>query len=141
MKPVQTPCKNCVFAEYEDITQIGCSAGQLDKFRQNNIEIIEAYDHEKEFYVINGKMCQMSRSASWGIKHPKENWVKVARQETNIKYQVFVVSKGDLEKLASTIKSLYEQEIKPRHIVVISNNQDKHKEILEIFKYQKGSIV
>jgi hypothetical protein len=55
----QTNCKNCVFAVYADKTQTGCSNNRLKFF-----ETIEAYDLEKEFYVVKG-FCNYYRPPSW----------------------------------------------------------------------------
>ena len=59
---LQTSCKNCTFAIYDDGTQVGCVANRIEKFDKNNI--IEAYDNEKEFYVIN-EFCNLYRSLAW----------------------------------------------------------------------------
>lgn len=56
---LQTSCKDCILAEYNGITQIGCQANRISKF--NNV--IEAYDEEKEFYVID-KFCNYYRHNS-----------------------------------------------------------------------------
>ena len=62
---VHTPCKNCVFAEYDNKTQIGCHLDYIDRFKQSNIDIIEAWDEEKEFYIINKKKCVGYRENKW----------------------------------------------------------------------------
>lgn len=62
---VHTPCKNCVFAKYDGNTQIDCSLDFISKLRHNNTEILEAYDNEKEFYVINNKKCIGYRENKW----------------------------------------------------------------------------
>ena len=66
-RKLQTSCKNCTFAIYDGITQTGCSANRIEKFDQS--DIIEAYDNEKEFYVIN-KFCNLYRSQSWNGGQP-----------------------------------------------------------------------
>lgn len=54
-----TPCKDCIFAEYNKRgTQIECRMGLLEKYKQlDHIDIIEAFDEEKDFYIISGKKC------------------------------------------------------------------------------------
>ena len=39
-----TSCKDCVFADYEGVTQTGCSRGKLDIFKDRKIPIVEAED-------------------------------------------------------------------------------------------------
>lgn len=52
---VRTSCKNCVLAIYDGNTQTGCTADRL-----NNFEKFEAYDEDKEFYVIE-RLCNYYR--------------------------------------------------------------------------------
>lgn len=66
---IHTPCKNCVAAVYKNHTQTDCYFKQLDKFKEN---VLEVYDGEKEFFVIDKKKCMYYRESSWlnkkGIK-------------------------------------------------------------------------
>jgi len=62
---IHTSCKNCVFAKYDENTQTNCSLDFINKLQQNNVEIIEAYDNEKEFYIINNKKCIGYRENKW----------------------------------------------------------------------------
>lgn len=61
-RKLQTSCKNCTFAVYTGNTQTGCAADRINKFDKS--DIIEAYDNEKEFYVVN-KFCNLYRPQSW----------------------------------------------------------------------------
>lgn len=57
----QTSCKECIFAIYEDNTQVACEANRIEKFKK---DIIEAYDNEKEFFVIN-RICNLYKTKDW----------------------------------------------------------------------------
>lgn len=70
---IHTPCKDCVFATYENNTQNGCALNYIDKYKTNNIEILEAYDNDKEFYIINGKKCIGYRENKWFKQFELEN--------------------------------------------------------------------
>lgn len=63
---IRTSCKDCIFAIYEDDTQISCAHDRIDKFKTLSSDlVIEAYDEEKNFYVIN-KFCNFYRNKdSW----------------------------------------------------------------------------
>ena len=54
---IHTPCKDCVFAIYDDKTQINCSQDCIDKYKKLDVPIVEVYDDDKEFYVIEGRKC------------------------------------------------------------------------------------
>jgi hypothetical protein len=62
-RTLRTSCKNCIFSVYEGITQTGCDVNRLELFK-NAGKIIEAYDNEKEFYVIEG-LCNFNRPLTW----------------------------------------------------------------------------
>lgn len=50
-----TSCKDCVLAVYENNTQVSCFADRIDK-----VEYVEAYDNDKEFYVVE-RFCNYYR--------------------------------------------------------------------------------
>lgn len=63
---IHTPCKQCVFAKYENITQTDCELGYIDAYKKNHTEnVLEVYDNDKEFYVINNKKCVGYRENKW----------------------------------------------------------------------------
>lgn len=70
---IHTPCKNCIFALYEDKTQVGCHLGYLDKYKNKGLNVIEAYDNDLEFFVINGKKCVGYRENPWFAKYGLEH--------------------------------------------------------------------
>jgi hypothetical protein len=84
----QTPqisCKDCCFAIYQDKTQIGCEFDRVSKYK-NIDKLIEAYDFEKEFYVIDG-FCNLYRTEKWncGIKDKDK-----ALSESSQSFDVFI---------------------------------------------------
>lgn len=65
INPVHTPCKNCAFAKYHNKTQTGCALGFLDIYTRQGVEILDVYDNDLEFYVINDRKCIGYRENSW----------------------------------------------------------------------------
>lgn len=58
---VRTNCKNCCFAIYKNNTQISCKNDRINKYRNISLDLVtEAYDEDKNFYVIN-KFCNLYR--------------------------------------------------------------------------------
>lgn len=70
---IHTPCKKCVFAQYENKTQTGCHLQYLDIYKQQNTEIIAAFDDDLEFNIINRKKCIGYRENSWFTQFGLEN--------------------------------------------------------------------
>jgi hypothetical protein len=125
--PLHTACKKCVFALYHGKTQTGCDLRYLDSYRNKNSEILDVYDSELEFYVINEKKCPGYREQSWLIRNklmdtPREDWVKVFNDQNKIGYLLVIDYRllGDSlevhEYLKQTLASLV---IKPQKIVFV----------------------
>jgi len=117
---IDTPCKDCLFALYEDNTQTGCNVNMIQKFRRYDVPILEAYDEDKEFYVIQGKRCLWHRTETWkwAGENPYEQ-VSAIRNEIEISYQGIVFCDNDFEDTKKTVESLTSQYIAPKHITLI----------------------
>jgi len=133
INPVHSSCKNCVFAIYENKTQTGCAIQYLDRYR-NITDIIEAYDDEKEFYIVNNKKCLGYRENSWfkdkgDAPLTIEDKKKIVLDSNHIDYVLFVDLKyfqsKDLNTLANQIQSL---KIKPKKIIFIRYQKDQKPE-------------
>ena len=131
IKAIHTPCKNCVFAKYENQTQTDCHLDFLNKFANKNIEIIEAYDEEKEFNIINGKKCHGYKENKYFIARNLENTsieekISYVKNLFKINYTIILNIKNfnneELKAFATTIKAL---SIKPKNIVLIRYQEDK----------------
>jgi hypothetical protein len=68
---LHTSCKECVFAVYKGNTQVECSADRLSILKKNN-HIIEAYDEDREFYVVDC-FCNYFRPPKWNDGKPDVN--------------------------------------------------------------------
>jgi len=83
----QTACKECLFAIYDGVTQIDCGVGRIKQWQDKDL-VIEAYDDDKEFYVING-VCNTVRQANWndGVGD-----VSKVREEVVPSFEVYIVA-------------------------------------------------
>jgi len=123
---IHTPCKNCAFAKYEDKTQTDCEMGLLQKARDNKTEILEAYDEDKEFYVINGKKCLAHKEANYfdarnmgdATLEEKISYVKKLMQ---VKYIAIIdcLSRNE-QQLIDILNELKKAETQPDRIMVVS---------------------
>jgi hypothetical protein len=132
--PNDTPCKECIFAIYDGITQTDCKLNKLDLFRHHGTAVLEAYDDEKEFFVILHKKCMWFRPSAWKYANENEN-IQQAQldKELKIQYQAIifadeeispehVTKKNPMQIIAdvvSTLNSLEKQTIPPKHITII----------------------
>ena len=123
MSDNNTSCKACVFAEYEDLTQTGCNRGMIDKYRDAEVKILEAYDEDREFYVISNRLCPYYRTKAWANRIGEEDFDVISERmlkfETQLSFHVMVFMQDDLDALTQTIVSLAEQKMHPMQVTVI----------------------
>ena len=122
---VHTACKDCVFAKYEEKTQINCVLDYISKYKEKNAEILEVYDEEKEFYVINNKKCIGYRENKWfeqyGLSEASvDEKISKFKELNHIDYLLVIdlnkFTKETLDKLKSTVSDC---KIKPQKIIFI----------------------
>ena len=125
---IHTPCKKCVFAQYDNKTQIGCALDYIEKHRSNGTEILEAYDNDLEFYIINQKKCNGYRENSWFIAKglPEnssiESKISLFKSLNTIGYTLIInfleigSNQEDMINLSNTLQTL---SITPQKVVFI----------------------
>ena len=59
-KKIQTSCQDCLFAVYDEDTQVGCQHNRLDEAEV----LVEAYNERGNFFVVEG-LCNLLRHDSW----------------------------------------------------------------------------
>ena len=134
---VNTICKNCIFAKYDGITQVDCKLDKIQTYKKHGINVKEAYDEDKEFFVLENKRCMFERSKNW--KHYKEDTAKqldIINKEI-FPYGVIIINTCDnLSKISDTLNSVYSQELLPKYIGIINLYGVKHyiDELIDIFK-------
>lgn len=132
----ETPCRDCVFAVYQGKTQTGCRFGRTEKFPDKGVELVEAQDGDREFYVVQGA-CRLHRHAKspWAMKHPGRERMAVARKELQLKVDAVVALDGELtaEQARVTAESLQKQTLPPRRVVVAVNREGVRPEEVRCF--------
>lgn len=127
IKKNHTSCQDCYFGIYdigsdETKTQENCALNLLEHYKENNTEILEAYNEKSEFYIINGRKCYFKRGKDWYDKlsdGDKKDYIKKIFAETRIKYMAIIIGDDDLLNIKLTLFSILEQEIQPSFIIVI----------------------
>lgn len=128
---VHTPCKKCTFAQYDGITQTGCYINKLSQFDASNV--VECYDNEQEFYVINNKICLYYNTAT-NIDNLDDLYEKITKC-IETKCHVIIIHKANYEDLEITLRSLHNQIIKPVLVTVICFDISTNRpQIIELLK-------
>lgn len=133
---IHTSCKDCVFAIYEDKTQTDCSMGLIEKYKSHNTTIIEAYDEEKEFYILNNRKCIGFRKNSWfdkfGDSLTLDQKKDKVTEQFKIKYILFIDLKlFDMDKLTQLFNDINQLVVKPSKIILVRYNYTN-----KIFDYE-----
>lgn len=115
---IETSCKDCVFAVYEKVTQVGCAGKLIEKYKEKGVRVDECYDEEKEFYVLRDKCCVFKRT-----KNTNQTFEEI-RNSARLKFNIVIKVQNDstLDDIIKTLDSAVEQNLKPEHIVIAVNN-------------------
>ena len=102
---LHTSCKECVFAVYEGDTQVDCSADRLSILQKNN-SVIEAYDKDREFYVVDC-FCNYFRPPKWNDGKPD---VEKASDENHPRFSIGIyadiISEESLKQMIDSISAI-----------------------------------
>lgn len=121
---IHTPCKNCVFAIYDNITQNNCALNFLDIYKKNDVEILEAYDNEKEFYIINNKKCIGYREPKFFDKQNMktsslEEKIQYFHEHNHLDYSVIIdLKKLTKEHLDHMFQQLSASTVQPHKMII-----------------------
>lgn len=123
---IHTPCKLCVFANYDGNTQTGCKLNRIALFQKYNIEILAVYDDEKEFYVINNLKCLYWRHNAWIHANKElEEQKEFASKELIIPMHAIVFADDNIDNIQVTLGSLEQQIIKPCKVTLVRRPTSK----------------
>lgn len=140
IEPIHTACKQCVFAKFDGITQTGCELGYIAKFREMNADILDVYDDDLEFYVINNKKCLGYRENSWFKKLDMENATIEEKKErflkdNHINYLLVIdLSSLSIEELEQIKLKLMDVKYKPSKIIIIRYIKDLEKFSFDVIR-------
>lgn len=133
ISPIHTACKSCEFAIYEDKTQTECYLGFVDRFKIADVEVLEVYDEDKEFYVINNKKCVGYREFKYFVNRGLsetgiQEKAEYVRDRLKINYDLTInirnYSAAELQELAKEISKL---SIKPNSLHIVRYKEDREK--------------
>ncbi len=130
---LETSCKNCIFATYQENTQIGCELNLLDRYT----EIDECFDDEKEFYVLRNTLCGSKRNSTWKYaKNTFDDQVDQLKVENRPRIHVFIVGSPYIKDITCTLKDIRRQKY---HIELITVLNVKNVSPLKIIKELKNN--
>jgi hypothetical protein len=126
------PCKDCIFATYNGKTQDGCYLGMIERYNKAGIEVVEAYDDEKEFYVIKGACIRkVNKEVAGNIT--LEQAKKILDIQLTIQWQAIILA-DNTETSARLLESLFRQKIQPSHVTVIISKEIPATKIAKQFR-------
>lgn len=121
---MKQPCKNCFYAIYDGQTQTGCQFNRMDKFFEQG-RVVEAYDEDKEFYVIEGG-CNAYNE--WKYITPEE-----AKPYLTIPYEL-IISSNNIQLIKQSLQ--YHVSVNPKKVRVMYSgpeNIEERKYIIQTY--------
>tara|TARA_Y100000004_G_scaffold196812_1_gene268204 strand:+ start:20591 stop:21436 length:846 start_codon:yes stop_codon:yes gene_type:complete len=135
---VHTSCADCIFAEYDEKTQTGCSFDRVEKFRSSGCEVVDAEDNDKQFFVI-GRFCNAYRKQAWKelVENTNEcshkELMQTAKDEMSLRCGVMILMNPEstMPEVEETIHAIFKQKNnEPEYIVVVNNSKESHSEVI-----------
>jgi hypothetical protein len=122
-KILVTSCKDCVFADYDGNTQTGCTQGKLDLFKKQKVDVVEAEDLTKEFFVVKAT-CFDYRPPEWGDAYEGKMEERLSKEQL-LRYNVGIIvdENHPLDQIKLTFESLVSQARLPNKIVIANNTK------------------
>ena len=118
LPPILTSCKDCCFATYVDNTQVGCQVSMIDRFKAVNT-VVDAYDKDKEFFVILNHQCMLKRSHVWKDENVSSQMFCHVLYDTPFPYHVVILGDDSATDIVDTINNMEGQTLLPAKISVI----------------------
>ena len=127
----ETACKTCLHAVWQGNTQTGCSLGRVELYLEKD-RAFEAYDEEKEFYVVEG-ICNAVRDPSWndGVVD-----LDKVRKETRPRFLCLVITDGMSETAIQEIIEMgkTDYDVEWNLVTSFSTPQEEKKKIRPLLK-------
>ena len=137
LQEINTSCKDCVFATWEEDTQVGCDLGKIKLYKERKTPIIEAFDDEdKEFFVVKA-WCSTYREELWKTAHSDKNLIEQLNQETYPKINYCIVMDSlDKDNFQKTLESIKRQKYPPKRVLVTCTSPEDYMPILQHVKVE-----
>jgi hypothetical protein len=112
-----TSCQDCVFAQYMvgDFQQVGCDFNLIEKYKDSE-QLVEAYNENGEFYIVNGRLCYYKRTKEWlEGQDLSESLLDAVIKEQSIPYVCFIGVRPNqnIEDVKTTLNSARQQTYAP----------------------------
>ncbi len=135
MSNLHTSCKDCFYAIYEESgkTQTGCHFNKLEKLKNNNINVVESYDNDKEFFVLEKHACMAYRTKSSMIAANQsiEESMQLTRKQMSPKITAVInVTDKNKDGLKKTIEQISNQDVKFYEVIFCISGNIKPSQII-----------
>lgn len=112
-------CKDCVFAEYEDTVQHGCTAGRIKKFKKRD-EVVSSADSKN--YGLK-RFCNLYRNQEWlDSKKIEDPPLDIAIKEIEPTFGIVIYDRNVTGRnLKKTIESIKNLDYDKKKIFVVIN--------------------
>lgn len=144
MSNLHTSCKDCIYAIYDELnkTQIGCQFNKIEKLKNNGIDVIESYDDDKEFFVLDKHACMSYRESHFLIGKTIEEAKEITRNQMSPRIAAVInINNDNKEKISNIIKCIHNQTKQFYEVIFCTSSSDvKPSDIIKIINENKCSF-
>jgi len=115
---LDTICKYCCFAQWDDITQTGCRLNKIDQYKRVGADVLECYDEDAEFFVIKNRLCPYHRTLKWW-ENNQDSYEQTLKYETRLSFKIIVFLETNIDDLKKTLLSVIRQDYAPAKVDII----------------------
>jgi len=125
---VHTACKNCVFAEYDQSTQVGCKLDKIKDYEGAGIPVVEVQDGDKNFNIIDGRFCMFYRNEEVMQKYSQDSWEEMVKLQTKVPYHaiIFIGEDSSFKEIKAVCNKLKKQYVKPNMVTFVNKQYPKY---------------
>lgn len=135
---IHTACKDCIFATYENNTQTGCKLNKIEKMKNTGLNVIESFDDQKEFFVIDNHICTTYRNELLFKDKSVEDHIEIVKKQAMPRIAcIIIVSSDDESILNKTILSILEQSVEFSEVIFSLMSNIKPSKIMSILNEKK----
>lgn len=139
---VETICRDCVFAKYEDNTQIDCDFHhRLFKFEENGATLVGQDDGVKRYFKFD-RYCSACHNVASLQQIPKRKWLTYVEDRVGIQVDYIIQVSGEnssVGQVLRTFNSVKEQNPRPIQIIINFPANSNNSIILDLVEVLKDS--
>jgi hypothetical protein len=132
---IHTACKDCIFAVYKEKTQVDCKLNKIEKIKKEGLNVIESFDDDKEFFVIDNHICTTYRNELLFKDKTVDEHIELVKKQAKPRIACIVLVKSDNDnELKETIHSIINQSEEFSEVIFLLMSDIKPSKVMNVLE-------